>query len=99
MYKPVFDYLLKMQENTLILFDRIEIGRNLFEYAKELYAGLKNVFYIDGTTDVKDREQIRVEFEKEDGNMLIAQVAVMSTGVNIKRLTNIVFLTGSKSFS
>ena len=99
LYKPVFDYLLKMQENTLILFDRIEIGRNLFEYAKELYAGLKNVFYIDGTTDVKDREQIRVEFEKEDGNMLIAQVAVMSTGVNIKRLTNIVFLTGSKSFS
>lgn len=71
----------------------------MFAYAKELYAGLKKVFYIDGTTDVKDREQVRSEFEKEDGNLLIAQVAVMSTGVNIKRLTNIVFLTGSKSFS
>ena len=26
LYKPVFDYLLKLPENTLILFDRIEIG-------------------------------------------------------------------------
>ena len=38
-------------------------------------------------------------FEQKDGNLLIAQSATMSTGINIKRLTNIVFLTSSKSFS
>lgn len=99
LYKPVFEYLLNINTNTLILFDRIEIGKNLFEYAKELYSEKKDVFYIDGSIDVKEREFARESFEKCDGNLLIAQSAVMSTGVNIKRLTNLVFLTSSKSFS
>jgi superfamily II DNA or RNA helicase len=99
LYKPVFEYLLNINTNTLILFDRIEIGKNLFEYAKELYSEKKDVFYIDGSIDVKEREFARESFEKCDGNLLIAQSSVMSTGVNIKRLTNLVFLTSSKSFS
>jgi superfamily II DNA or RNA helicase len=99
LYKPVFEYLFNLNTNTLILFDRIEIGKNLFEYAKELYLNKKDVFYIDGSINVKDREFARESFEKSDGNLLIAQSSVMSTGVNIKRLTNLVFLTSSKSFS
>ena len=99
LYKPVFEYLFNLNTNTLILFDRIEIGKNLFEYAKELYLNKKDVFYIDGSINVKDREFARESFEKCDGNLLIAQSSVMSTGVNIKRLTNLVFLTSSKSFS
>ena len=97
LYKPVFEYLLKLNSNTLMLFDRIDIGTGLYEYAKELYVD-KHVFYIDGSVDVHERERIRALFEKSDGNLLIAQNAVMSTGVNIKRLTNLVFLTSSKSF-
>jgi hypothetical protein len=98
LYKPVFEHLMSLKTNTLMLFDRIEIGTNLYEYAKELYAD-KNVFYIDGSVDVHDREDIRKKFEECDGNLLIAQNAVMSTGVNIKRLTNLVFLTSSKAFA
>jgi len=97
LYKPVFEYLISLRSNTLMLFDRIDIGTGLFEYAKELYAD-KNVFYIDGSVDVHEREKIRSLFEQSEGNLLIAQNAVMSTGVNIKRLTNLVFLTSSKSF-
>ena len=99
MYKPVFDYLMQFSTNTLVLFDRIEVGKNIFSYAKDLYAGKKLVYYIDGSIDVKTREEIRDSFEQQDGNLLIAQTAVFSTGINIKRLTNIVFLTSSKSFS
>ena len=98
MYKPAFEYLMKLNTNTLMLFDRIEIGTNLYEYAKELYKD-KNVYYIDGSIDVHERENIREQFEQSDGNLLIAQNAVMSTGVNIKRLANLVFLTSSKSFA
>ena len=98
MYKPAFEYLIKLNTNTLMLFDRIEIGTNLYEYAKELYKD-KSVYYIDGSTDVHEREKIREQFEMSDGNLLIAQNAVMSTGVNIKRLSNLVFLTSSKSFA
>lgn len=97
LYKPVFEYLMKLNTNTLMLFDRIDIGTNLYEYAKELYTD-KNVYYIDGSVDVHEREKIRAAFELSDGNLLIAQNAVMSTGVNIKRLSNLVFLTSSKSF-
>ena len=97
LYKPVFEYLMSLNSNTLMLFDRIDIGTGLYEYAKELYSD-KNVFYIDGSVDVHERERIRALFEQSDGNLLIAQNAVMSTGVNIKRLTNLVFLTSSKSF-
>lgn len=99
LYKPVFEYLKKLDSNTLILFDRIDIGQNLFEYAKELYADNKNVYYIDGSIDVNEREKIRLSFEQKDGNLLLAQSAVFSTGISIKRLTNLIFLTGSKSFS
>lgn len=99
LYKPVFDYLFKLQYNTLILFDRIEVGKNIFNYAKDLYAGKKQVFYIDGSIDVKEREKARDSFEQSDGNLLIAQTATFSTGINIKRLTGLVFLTSSKSFS
>ena len=44
LYKPAFDYLISLKTNTLMLFDRIEIGTNLYEYAKELYKD-KNVVY------------------------------------------------------
>lgn len=98
LYKPAFEYLMSLKSNTLMLFDRIDIGTNLYEYAKSLYTD-KNVYYIDGSVDVHERESIRMKFEESDGNLLIAQNAVMSTGVNIKRLSNLVFLTSSKSFS
>ena len=98
LYEPVFEYVKSLNSNTLILFDRIEIGTNLYQYAKELYDN-KNVYYIDGSVDVKVREQIRSSFEASDGNLLFAQTSTFSTGINIKRLTNLIFLTGSKSFS
>ena len=98
LYKPVFDYLYNLNSNTLILFTRIEIGKNLFELAKGYYKN-KNVYYIDGSIDVSEREQTRQKFEQSDGNLLLAQVATFSTGINIKRLSNLVFLTSSKSFS
>ena len=89
---------MSLKSNTLMLFDRIDIGTSLYEYAKELYKD-KSVYYIDGSVDVHEREDIRAKFEQSDGNLLIAQNAVMSTGVNIKRLSNLVFLTSSKAFS
>lgn len=71
LYKPVFEYVKSLSTNTLVLFDRIEIGQNLFAYAKELY-GDKSVFYIDGSIDVRVREDIRASFESSDGNLLFA---------------------------
>ena len=71
LYKPAFEYLIGLNSNTLMLFDRIDIGTSLYEYAKQLYSD-KNVYYIDGSIDVHAREEIRSKFEESDGNLLIA---------------------------
>lgn len=100
LYTPILDYLKTLQENTLVLFDSLEIGKSLFELGKEkLSSKKKGIFYIDGSQKVELREDIREAFEEDDGNVLFAQSATMSTGINIKRLTHIVFMFQSKSFS
>lgn len=96
LYRPVLDKAASMGGNTLILFDKIDIGQNLFEKFKTLYPN-KPAFYTDGQTKVQDREKIRGDFEKSDGNVLFSNVQIMSTGVSIKRLHNVVFCFSSKS--
>lgn len=100
LYSPTFSYILNnFSGNTLILFDRIEFGKNMFELAKEFFPESTNIYYIDGSTPVEERENIREIFEKSNNNILFAEVAVMSTGVNIKNLPNIAFMFSGKSLS
>ena len=96
LYRPVLDKAAAMGGNTLVLFDKIDIGKSLFEKFRQLHPG-KNAFYTDGQTKVQDREKIREDFEKDDGNVLFSNVQIMSTGVSIKRLHNVVFCFSSKS--
>lgn len=96
LYRPILDKAAIMDGNTLVLFDKIDIGKNLFKKFKEIYPN-KSVFYSDGQTKVQDREKIREDFEKSDGNILFSNVQIMSTGVSIKRLYNVVFCFSSKS--
>ena len=45
------------------------------------------------------REDIRKEFENSGNNILIGNVSILGTGINIKRLNHICFLISTKSFS
>lgn len=100
LYTPIIQYLKNLPENTLVLFDSIEIGKSLFELAKSnLSLDKKGIYYIDGSQKIEDRENVRNKFEENDGNVLFAQTQTFSTGVNIKRLTHVVFMFQSKSFS
>ena len=93
LYTPILDYLRDLPENTLVLFDSLEIGKSLFALAQEqLKLSKKGIYYIDGSQKVDLREEIRESFEREDGNILFAQTATFSTGINVKRLTHIVFM-------
>lgn len=96
LYKPVLDYIPTLNGNTLVLFDKIDIGTSLFEYFKELYPNI-NAVYNDGSTKVKNREDTKSLLEKTEGNVFFANVQILSTGVSIKRLHNIVFCFSSKS--
>lgn len=99
LYTPILDEIKTIEGNVLILFDRIEFGKNMYEYAKELNLRNSNIFYIDGSLKVEIREQIRSDFEKSNNNILFAESATFSTGINIKNLPTIVFMFSGKSFS
>lgn len=98
LFDPVLKYLNTLAENILVLFEQIEVGKNLFEHARTVLTG-KNLHYIDGSIDVKTREDIRTTFESSGNNVLFAQVSTFATGINIKRLSHICFAESSKSFS
>ena len=52
--------------------------------------------YVNGGTDVEDREAVREIVERSNNNVILASYGTFSTGVNIKRIDNIVFASPSQ---
>lgn len=98
LYYPVMQYLNTLDENILVLFDRIETGKNLFDLAQKVVTS-KKAYYIDGSTEVTLREDARQAFEQSGNNILVGNVSIVGTGINIKRLKHVVFIASTKSFS
>lgn len=102
LYSPILtnpNIRFKNTENTLILFDRIEFGKALFEFLKSIKFNNAQIYYIDGSVPIDERETIRSICETSQNIIIVAQVAVMSTGINIKNLSNLVMTGSSKSQS
>lgn len=87
----------KLSNNTLILVNHIIHGENLLEAVKNTCKN-KQVFFIRGDVEVEEREKIKKLMESNDNVVCIAISAIFSTGVNIKNLHNILFVSGGKSF-
>ena len=88
--------------NTLILFQFVE------KHGKPLHTMLsdkleangrksRKLFYVSGETDVDTREKIREITETQEDAIIVASMGTFSTGINIKRLHNIIFASPSKS--
>lgn len=94
------NFILKMIENikgnTLILFTKKEKhGIPLYNLLKE--NSTKKIFYIDGSIDPKEREQIRKQIEFEENIIIQATYATFSTGISVKNIRNIIFASEYKS--
>ena len=91
--------VLSLEGNTLVLFNYIEKhGVPLFNMINDNKSDEdRKIFFVHGGTAVGDREAIRAQVEKEDNAIVIASVGVYSTGINIKRLNNVVFVHPGKS--
>lgn len=88
--------------NTLILFQYVDKhGKPLHNMLQDKFKKMdiidRRLFYVSGETDVDTREEIRAITEKESNAIIVASMGTFSTGINIKRLHNIIFASPSKS--
>lgn len=84
-------------QNNLVLFDLVEKHGKTLEPLLRKEGRLLHFVY--GGTSGEERERIRneVESDSEKRHDILASYGVFSTGVNIKRLDNVIFASGSKS--
>jgi superfamily II DNA or RNA helicase len=85
--------------NTLVLFQYVDKhGKPLHNMLREKLKGTdRDLFYVSGETGVDDRENVRAITETKDDAIIVASMGTFSTGINIKRLHNIIFASPSKS--
>ena len=110
-YKEEMDYLVSNEKrnhfivnlvkslkgNTLVLFQYVEKhGEVLYDMMFNTDMG-GNLHYVYGGTDTEDREVVREIVEKNKEDTILASYGTFSTGVNIKKIDNIVFASPSKS--
>ena len=85
-----------LKGNTLILFNYVERhGLPLYNLINSHTD--KPVYFVHGGVDVEDREDVRVLTERSDNAIIVASYGTFSTGINIKKLHNIIFASPSKS--
>jgi len=89
---------LDLKGNTLVLFSRVEAhGAVLYDLINTNKTSDHKVFFVHGGVDTEQRELVREITEKEENAIIVASYGTFSTGINIKRLHNIIFASPSKS--
>ena len=91
---------LSLKGNTLVVFDRIDKhGKILYESIlneiKEKYPN-RQVHYIHGGIDAKDREEVRFHVNDADNDIICASFGTYQVGINIPNLHNAIFASPSK---
>lgn len=91
----VISKLCGIDNNILILINNISHGEILFDTLSALVG--KQVFFVQGSMDVDEREYIKSLMERDSNVICIAISAIFSTGINIKNIHTIIFAAGGKS--
>ena len=87
---------LDLKGNTLLLYSRVEShGEILFNIINS--DTNRKVFFVHGGVAAEEREEIRKITEKESDAIIVASYGTFSTGINIKKLHNVIFASPSKS--
>lgn len=88
--------IVSQQKNTLVLVDRIITGETLERILKA--QGVDTIF-LQGSVKSTKRFEEYEKFANEDNKCVIAIDKIASTGLNIPRLFNIVFIDYGKAFT
>jgi len=77
--------------NVLCLVDGVRFG-------KKLAGMIEGAMFLSGKDKMKDRKEVYNLFKDNDNLVVIATVQIASTGLNIKRIFNMMFIDVGKSF-
>ena len=87
-----------LKGNTLILYSRVAThGQVLYDLINKNKQIDRKVFFVHGGVDAEERESVREITEKEENAIIVASYGTFSTGINIKKLHNVIFASPSKS--
>lgn len=87
-----------LEGNTLVLYNFVEKhGDELDKLFKEKIHEDRKYFYLHGGVDAEERDEIRPIVESSKNAIILASFGVFSTGVNIKRIHNIILASPTKS--
>jgi len=84
------------KHNILLLVNHLKHVKLLQEWLEKEYPD-KKVSVITGSVSGDERSEIRKGIEEEDGTILLATYATMSTGVNMPKLHDVILYSNSKS--
>jgi superfamily II DNA or RNA helicase len=89
---------MELKGNTLILYSRVEShGRLLYDMINSSKGEDRKLFFVHGGIDAEEREEVRKITEEEHNAIIVASYGTFSTGINIKKLHNVIFASPSKS--
>ncbi|NBV27560.1 DEAD/DEAH box helicase [bacterium] len=94
----IVNFILKTSKNSLVLFQSVkdEYGKQIWNRLREM-DGKKEVFYVDGDTDEKLREEYKERMKEGENKILVATFGTFSTGISINNLHNIFLVESYKS--
>lgn len=92
--------IISLKGNTLVLFNLIKHGKDIFKRLNELndrHNLNKTILFISGETPADIREEMRDIMEKNEDVIAIASYGTTSTGVSVRNIKNVVFGSPRKS--
>jgi superfamily II DNA or RNA helicase len=99
-YEPriqfISQFVKKLGGNTLILFINVkdQYGQRICDKIREWN---DHAYYIDGGVDGDDRADYKEAMEREEGAVIVASYGTFSTGIDLKKVNNIIFAESYKS--
>jgi superfamily II DNA or RNA helicase len=96
--KYIVEFIAKTSKNSLVLFQSVkdEYGKQIWNRLREI-TNNKEVFYVDGDTDEKLREEYKERMSTGENKVLVATFGTFSTGISINNLHNIFLVESYKS--
>lgn len=87
---------MNQMHNMLILCNHVDHVDSTIEYLKRVVPN-RRIAKITGSVKSAEREFIRISAEESDGLIIVATYGTMSTGVNIKKIHEIILYANSAS--